>query len=459
MSTVETATAGATGRGTATAGDGGKPPGPCPAAAGGQPMSPSVAEIEIALAQARELKAWWGRVEAGKAPVERFLLSPPYPGMAATWGFFGEAPVAGQAVPVMGDVGDYFFDQPRVPRLATERAAEWMEGQAEEFALRYWLRVQAYALPLPYPELGHLPAPTYLQWLRLCYPAELPAMSGMGNLQRYYKLRAGGRTGEFPPSERRAIVDLRDLGSVYEWITLDTRLFDFNLDLSLVAGDYSLALAVPLGITVHNVLSEDLIVNQRRPSPGTRGAFGIGFGMMRDAASGVIDYGPGKVQPGMGLQYLQVLDSGEVRLRVVTIMARPDELLNLSLDPVAWGREAADLLTRGAASRFTKPLAQAWGQLAGRGLGFDPLLGALRLLNLATGGKAADELCLSKEELEKQIVAKDAVTLRGALLGTRQIWLRVPNWLDPVDIPRWVLAPGAAEPPGPSANPAERGPA
>jgi hypothetical protein len=410
------------------------------AAETGQPAAPPVAQIETALAQAQDLKAWWESVEAGRAPVERFQLSPAYPGMLPTWGFFGAAPVQGETVPVMGDVGDYFFDRPRVPRLGQERAAEWMAEQVEEFALRYWLRVQAWALPLPYPELGHLPAPTYLQLLSLCNPAEPPELSGMGSVQRYYKLRAGGRTGEFPPGDRKAIVDLRELGKTYEWITLDTRLFDFDLDLS-VGGEYSLALAVPLGVTVHNVMSADLIVNQRQPYPGTRGAFGIGFGMMKDADTGVIAYGPGKVQPGLGLQYLRVLDSGEVRLRVVTIMARPDKVLNVSFDPIDWGLQAADLMTLGAARRFTKPIEQALGRLPMRGLGFDPVLSSVRLLNLATGGRAADELCISKEHFEEQIVAKDAITLRQALLGTRQIWLQVPNWLDPAAIPRWVLQP------------------
>jgi hypothetical protein len=442
MITVEAATAGATGRGAGT-----------PDCRCGQPTSPPVAQIETALAQAQDLKTWWGEVEAGKAPAERFQLSPAYPGMAPTWGFFGEAPVQGQTVPVMGDVGDYFFDRPRVPGAGEERAAEWMVGQVEEFALRYWLRVQAWALPLPYPELGHLPAPTYLQLLSLCYPAGPPELSGMGSVQRYYKLRAGGRTGEFPVADRRAIVDLRDLGSIYDWITLDTRLFDFDLNVS-VGGEYSLALAVPLGITVHTVMSADLIVNQRQPSPGTRGTFGIGFGMMRDPAGGVIAYGPGKVQPGLGLQYLRVLDSGEVRLRVVTIMARPDKVLNVSLDPIDWGREAADLMTLGAARRFTRPIEQALGRLPMRGIGFDPLLGSVRLLNLATGGRAADGLCISKEHIEKEIVAKDAVTLRHALLGTRQTWLQVPDWLDPAAIPRWVLQPGAVSP---AAHSMERG--
>lgn len=444
MSTVEAAATGATGRGAAI-----------PDGWHDEPMSPSAAQIETALAQAQDLKAWWQNVEAGRAPAERFQLSPAYPGMAPIWGFFATAPVQGQAVAVMGDVGDYFFDRPRVPRLSQERAAEWMAGQVEEFALRYWLRVQAWALPLPYPEIGHLPAPTYLQLLSLCNPAGPPELSGMGSVQRYYKLRAGGRIGEFPPGDRRAIVDLRELGKTYDWITLDTRLFDFDLNVS-VGGDYSLDLAVPLGVTVHNVMNADLIVNQRQPYPGTRGAFGIGFGMMRDPAGGVISYGPGKVQPGLGLQYLRVLDSGEVRLRVVTIMARPEKILSVSLDPVAWSLQAADLMTLGAARRFTKPIEQALGRLPMRGSGFDPLFGSVRLLNLATGGRAADELCISKEYFEKEIVAKDAITLRQALLGTRQTWLQVPNWLDPAAIPRWVLQPGAANP---SANPSERGPA
>ena len=63
----------------------------------------------------------------------------------------------------MGDIGDYFFDQPRVPESDQRQAAEWMVEQVEEFALHYWMRTQSSILPEPYPELGYLAPPPYLE--------------------------------------------------------------------------------------------------------------------------------------------------------------------------------------------------------------------------------------------------------------------------------------------------------
>src|SRR5262245_25768093 len=159
-------------------------------------MSPSVPQIETALAQAQDLKRWWADVEAGNAPIERFELFPANPGMEPTYGFFGKAPIQGQITPIMGDVGDYFFDKPRIPDPDRQQAAQWMAEQAKEFALRYWMRIQAWALPLSYPELDQSQAPRYLKILSWCFAAD-PELGGTRNVQRYYKLREGGEVGEF----------------------------------------------------------------------------------------------------------------------------------------------------------------------------------------------------------------------------------------------------------------------
>ncbi|HBL29375.1 MAG TPA: hypothetical protein DD490_21290, partial [Acidobacteria bacterium] len=165
-----------------------------------RPADPGAGDVEAALAQARDLKAWWLRVEAGEEPVERFDLYPAVPGSEPVWGFFGTAPVQGANVPVMGDVIDDFFDRPRVPAAQQKQAARWMLEQVEEFALHYWLRAEASALPQPYPELGHASAAPYLSWLGLCF-RQGQGFSGYGNVQRLFKRRSGGRVGTFPLRE------------------------------------------------------------------------------------------------------------------------------------------------------------------------------------------------------------------------------------------------------------------
>ena len=77
-------------------------------------------------------------------------------------------------------------------------------------------------------------------------------------------------------------------------------------------------------------------------------------------------------------------------------------------------------------------------QLPGPSFGFDPVLGAVRWLNLLTGHRAADELCISPEQVEKEVLAKTALAMRQMALASRQIWLQVPDWLDGAAIPDWV---------------------
>ncbi len=402
----------------------------------GPAARPSVDQIETALAQARDLDAWWEDVEAGKATVERFEIFPASPGMEPTWGFFGEAPVQGGTVSVMGDVGDYFFDRPRVPGTARKRAAQWMLEQVEEFALRYWLRTEAWVRPEPYPELGHSSPPRYLKNLSWCQLPELE-LAGMGNEQRDYKLSGDGRVGTFPKGDRAAIIDLRDLESTYEWVTVARRLFDFDVKVGGV-GSAAPSLVVPLGSTQHLVLNADLTVNRRDPESGTLGVFGVGFGLVKDPARSLFAVGPDRIQPGLELQYLRVLESGEVRARSVTIMQRPQKILNLSMDPIDWGFRAAEFLTLGASTRFTTPVEKALDGLPARGMGFDPVFGSIRLLNVLTGNRAANELCISKERIERDILIKHSMAIRQALLGSRQTWLQVPDWLDRAAIPEWV---------------------
>jgi len=405
--------------------------------AGIREAQPSVEDIETALAQALDLKAWWARVESGQEKVERFALYAATPGAAPVWGFFGEARVQGKVLPVMGDVVDDFFDQPRVAPAAQQQAAHWMVEQIEEFALHYWLRAEASSLPEPYPELDHGDPAPFLKALSLCFPTDQD-FSGSGNLQRNYKLRAGGRVGQFPPRERKAIVDLRELQTKYDWITVNSRLFDFNITLGGV-GENAPSIVIPLRTIAHTVASAALCENRRAPEPGTLGVFGPGFGLVGADRPGVLAVAPGMVQPGLRLQHLRVLASGEVRFRGVMIMPRPSQIVNFNVLAPDLFFAAADMMTLGAARRWTQPLKEALDRVPLPDLGFDPLLTSVQMLNVMTGGRAASELCISQEQIEKEILAKDATGMRQLTVATRQNWLQVPNWLDREAIPPWIV--------------------
>ena len=145
------------------------------------------------------------------------------------------------------------------------------------------------------------------------------------------------------------------------------------------------------------------------------------------------------LQPALRLQSLRVLATGEVRSRGIMIMPRPEKIVNFSVLAPNLFLDAADFVTLGATRGFTQPLKQALSRLPLPNIGFDPILGSFQLLNLLTGNRAADELCISKEQVEKEILAKDAQGMQQATLSTRQIWLQVPDWLDPKAIPGRVV--------------------
>jgi hypothetical protein len=215
----------------------------------------------------------------------------------------------------------------------------------------------------------------------------------MMNVQRTYKLRGTGQIGEFPASEGHAIIDLRELESRYEWVTLERHPLDFNV--TMAVGDTGLGLAVPFHGAGRMVLSSDLTVRLSHPLPGVTGEFGPGFATMKPGPG--ISLGPISTPPGLRFQTLRVLDTGEVRLHTVTIMARNPGILKFFLNPIAWGKDVAYRITVG------------------------------RFLSMPTA-----------EEVERYILSAHAIRLRDGLLGTRAAWQQVRDWLDPAGIPAWI---------------------
>lgn len=397
---------------------------------------PGVAEIETALAQGRDLHAWWNGAVQGSTQVDWFELASAGPGSEPVRGFFATAPVQGESVPVMGCIDDFFFDRPRVPANEQAAAAQWMLEQIEEFALHYWMRNRSWLLPEPYPELDRLQPPPLLQDFTLCNRSD-PESAGLRDMQKLYK-RSDGTVGEFPRKDQPAVIDLRRLGGEYEWVTVDGRLFDLKVSLGKANG---INIDLPLDVTLHTVMSRDLVVNQRNPGTGVLGEFGPGWATVRRVSQrrGVANYGPDNVEPGFQQQSLRVLDSGEVRVRTVSIMRRLDKLMQVSGNPLDWGFKAIDVATLGTSRPLLDPVQQAMNKLPLAGFRIDPLMGPIRILNQITGNRAADELYISQAHFDKLILAKHAAAVRAMVLGSRQTWLQFPNWLAPNDLPQWVV--------------------
>jgi len=264
------------------------------------------ADVERAIATGRDLSAWWTDVEAGRANVDRFVLAPGFPGGDAVDGFFGEARTGGATERYMGYACDYFFDLAGGTAIEAPQAAAWLVDQAEQFALRYWLRAEAWALPEPYEEISQT------------VEREL---AGFTNVMQAFKDRLDGALGMFPEVIARAIVDLRELETTYEWITLRRSARDLRVSMA-VPGSSSLSMSAPIPASSTLGLHADLTIRRRLPGPGIIGEFGTGLSPIPPAGLrslvGDFDF----LQTGLRLQTLRVYDTGEIRLRTVTIMRR-----------------------------------------------------------------------------------------------------------------------------------------
>lgn len=359
-------------------------------------MTIADAGVERALGEGRDLLAWWADVEAGRLSIGRFDLLPAFPGGDAVRGFFCDVRAGGATHPYMGYSADYFFDLGGGADIDAPHTAAWLTDQAEAFALRYWLRADAWALPQPYPLVDPPPPPAWLKFLDL-NPSSKRDLVGVTNVMRTFKRRASGTTGQFPEAVAREIVDLRELATTYEWITIERLAQGLHVTIALpwAAG---LSVSTPLAASAILAMHADLTIRRRDPEPGVLGEFGQAFCPVSPAgltpSGGLAD-----LQSGLRLQTLRVRDTGEVRLKVVTILRR--------------GAAASQPFTNGSALTRTAH--------------------ALLTLSRLAGAAA------TPEQVERHLLCGHAIHLRDTLLGTRTVWQQVADWCDAAAIPAWIL--------------------
>lgn len=387
--------------------------------------------VEAALADGLALQAWWERTAAAGAFAERFQLVRTFNEPDSSFGFFDCAPLPGGSLPVMGVFQEMFYDLPKAAE------ARFIRDQIREFALRYFLRVSDFRLPVAYAPADRTEESTPLPALSWC-PSGREERSGFGYSQLYYKLAGSGRIGRFPESERSAVVDVREVGPVYEWVVLKVRIFNFALEVHPLGPDGPYA-ALPLREDTLVVLHRSFIRCADDPASGLLGEYGFGYALLRNPGDrGVLAYGPGKFDAGFQLLDFKVLASGEVRVCLTFVVNRPERILNVAkigIDPVSIGFGMADLMSLGLASRFLAPL---------RFESPDPVFAWISMVNLLTGGRAASDLCISRERLEKDMLIQHFNEHYTMLSGSLVTWRRVPDWLDRAALPDWVVRGGGA---------------
>ncbi len=393
--------------------------------------------VEPYLDRGLALKRWWDRNQRrGGRFEERFELAFTFNRPDFSYGFFDRAPVGGGLLPVMGNYQEQFYDQPKSETSDRRRAAAGIDAELRPFVLRYFMRVSDFRDPQPYTDDRH-EVPELLRPFSLCTGRDVRRI-GFGFQQLYYKRAANGRIGKFPENRQHAIVDLRDIGPRFEWVVLRVKIFDFNFQLQPFGGSGP-TLTIPSDENSLLVVSRPFICDQSRPRPGVLGRYGFGYAFIKNPEQTALAWGPGKFDAAFQTIHFEVLDDGRIRVEMVFVANRPTAIALVSLDPLQWGCAFANAATGGAARPFTAPfsaLAQAmpWGQLT-----FDPVFSFVALANLATAGLAAQELCISRQQIEKQLILIHFQKHYAAISGSLQTWRQIRDWDDESSLPGWVL--------------------
>jgi hypothetical protein len=372
-----------------------------------------LALVEPSLARGLELYRWWQKTDRTESYSHSFPLQRKFNQAKRSVGFFDNAKLSSGEIPVLGVVQETTFDNsPLAPTEARE--------QIREFVLRYLLRVADFERPSAFA----------LRDLRATDSS--PEIAGWGYSQCYYKLRGSGRIGKFPPDWQSRIVDLREIGRTYEWVVLQARLFNIDIDVSPF-GDNAPHFDIPLAKFTEEYLiaSPEFIVNEENPSAGVLGRYGYGYATLHDPSndSGPLLWGPGRFNPGFESFVFEVRETGETVVTSPFTVNRPDRIFGLSPDPVAMGVRIADLFSFGLASRL----------LPGLQNGFDPLLSPVAALNAGTGGLAGRVLGISVDSVERFFLAQHFMAAYQLLIGAVQTYCQIPNWTAPEeDLPGWV---------------------
>ena len=390
-----------------------------------------LASVDRALALGVALKRWSEYAERGGGYAERFDLIRAFNPADTSYGFFDRAQVGNWDLPVMGTVERVLYDQGKGTNPT--RVCE----ELREFVLRYFMRIAAFQEPQARPDARPAPAQVSNSLLNWC-PDEEIRRGGFGFSQLYYRRHGSGSCGQFPPQERSAIVDLRDIGPTYDWVVLRARIYDFNLTFRTGGQDMP-QLVWPLREEPYLVVSPDFILDEEAPAAGVLGRYGFGYAFLKTPRpTGPLAYGPEMFDASFEQFIFEVADDGTIVLRLIFVVNKPSRILNVPVVPLEWGLRAADTFSLGLVSPWLERFKVLADRTPARFGSFDPLLFYITAANLMTGGAAARQFCISREQLEKDFLVQHFTQHYRMVAGSLLTWRRAPDWRDAAALPRWV---------------------
>jgi hypothetical protein len=381
------------------------------------------------------LLRWWEDADARDSFAERFELQRTFNRASSSYGFFGSIDLRGTALPLMGNVQEMMYDNPRVPHRLTSEVAAWVRDQVREFVLRYFLRVSDFRQPEA-AETFTNPAPPGLGRFSWCSTTDI-RREGFGFTQLFYKRRTSGEIGRFPSEQASAIVDVRELSETYEWIIAKVRIFDFDVTFRPL-GDSGPEIVFTLNEESYLVLSRDLVMVRDDPEPDVLGDYAVGYSFIKTPRAGFLAYGPGRFDAAVEVIRFRVLGSGQIRVHMVFVANRPASVASVSIDPIDWGIWTANWLSGGAIWQVLRPIRDVLDRRPVRLGTVDPIYGYLTLANALTGGQAAQQLCISRDALDKQFLVQHFKQHYQTAVGSLLTWRQIADWTDDASLPQWV---------------------
>lgn len=389
------------------------------------------------LSKGLDLKRWWTELEQNGGPKDRFPLVRHFNQPTRSFGFYADAPVGGTIMPVMGNVQEMFYDQTRAPASLGVESAEWMAAQLREFVMKYFMRVSSFRQAEAYVGARQPVPPPALARLSWC-PDPTPSRIGFGFSQLFYKLTGDTQARAFPSYDSFAIVDQREVGKKYEWLTLKVRIFDFTFS-TRPLGQNGPEIVFGANEESYLVVHEEFINHKERPLPHVLGDYGIGYSFIKSPSPSPFGYGPGEFDAAIELINFRVYETGYISVRMVFIANRPTSVANLTIDPVGWSFRLADAFSLGLASQLFAP-AKGFLDLLPLRFTVDPVVAYISAANAVSGNYAANTLCISLEQLEKFFLLKHFQQHYQTLTGSLVVWREIPDWLDESKLPAWVIS-------------------
>ncbi|MEO7652687.1 MAG: hypothetical protein ABIZ80_19685 [Bryobacteraceae bacterium] len=394
-----------------------------------------LSQVEHSLENGRQLRTWWVRTNEANSYEEKFETATTLNRPGTSFAFLDHAELNGKNVAVLGDMQEMFYDNVKMsagdPDVAKGAVVEFTRKQLQEYILHYYSRTSSSARPKYHDPSAPTP-PDFLNPFGLS-PRKGTEREGFGQVQLYYKL-LDGRIGKFQEKDRAAIVDLREIGSTYEWIVGDARMFGFQFPYMPLGPNLPYG-ELPLKETQLAVISSDFITNWTNPNAtgAIRGQYGYGLATMKIPVNRTpVGYGPGFFDFGFMTYTWQIENTGTILAKMVFCVNQPDCVINPALNPITYGIRAVNAVTNGWAGAVLESLPRRV-----RAALTDPVFGSIAVANLATFDWASRKLNLSERGVMKLFLYYHYVVIYMLVANSVMTWRQIPDWFN--DLPEWVI--------------------